>query len=325
MIVHRDVDIYRTLLEWRSHGHSTAIATVLSTWGSAPRAVGSILAINDQGDFVGSVSGGCVEGAVVRQAREAMAQGAARVLSFGVTDDEAFEVGLACGGTIRILVEPISDDDEFPHESVRQIESRSSAVFIRDIVQDSSHSVSVRRRWGDVSEFELFRGARLEGETRFVQPFLPSPRVFIIGGVHIAQALVKLTEIVDFESIVIDPRESWANAQRFPGVKILSAWPEDVLDASLLDAGSAVVALTHDAKFDDPGLVSALQSDAFYVGALGGRQTNKKRVDRFKTLGLTSASIERLHAPIGLDIGATSPQEIALAIMAEIVARWRRK
>lgn len=325
MIVHRDIDIYRALLDWQAQGQPTALATVLSTWGSAPRATGSILAINAQGEFVGSVSGGCVEGAVVRQARDAMAEGTVRELSFGVTDDEAFEVGLACGGTIRILVEPMLSDDTFVHECVNLIDARRSAVLIREIQRDPSGSPTVERRWGDVSDFESIGGARLEGDNLFVQPFLPNPRILIIGGVHIAQALVKLVEILDFEAILIDPRESWANAQRFPGVTIVSAWPEDVFTESLLDAGCAVVALTHDSKFDDPGLVRGLQSDAFYVGALGGRQTNKKRVDRFKALGLTSESIERLHAPIGLDIGASTPQEIALAIMAEIVARWRRK
>ena len=159
----------------------------------------------------------------------------------------------------------------------------------------------------------------------FIQPFLPRPRIFIVGGVHIAQALVSFAEILDFEPIIVDPREAWANPQRFPNVRIIAAWPDEAFNDKTLDRGSAVVALTHDAKFDDPALICALQSDAFYVGALGGRHTNQKRSGRFRELGMADELIQRLHAPIGLNIGAANPQEIALAIMAEIVARWRNK
>jgi xanthine dehydrogenase accessory factor len=146
-----------------------------------------------------------------------------------------------------------------------------------------------------------------------------------VGGVHIAQALVTFAETLDFEPIIVDPREAWANPQRFPTVSILSAWPDEAFHDGLLDSGSAVVALTHDPKFDDPAIIRGLHSDAFYVGALGGRQSNQKRSDRLRKHGLPDALIQRVHAPIGLDIGATNPQEIALAIMAEIVSLWHRR
>lgn len=324
-MIHRDVEIYRAILDWQSQGIDTAVATVLSTWGSAPRAVGSILAVNSDGSFVGSVSGGCVESAVVRQSIEAMRLGRSREVSFGVTDDEAFDVGLACGGTIRVLIEPLSPSDRFAEECAHALETRRLSVLVRLLGRDSHGDMEISRRWTDAADFEPYKGSRLDGDMHFIQPFLPRPRIFIVGGVHIAQALVSFAEILDFEPIIVDPREAWANPQRFPNVRIIAAWPDEAFHDKTLDRGSAVVALTHDAKFDDPALICALQSDAFYVGALGGRHTNQKRSGRFRELGMADELIQRLHAPIGLNIGAANPQEIALAIMAEIVARWRNK
>ena len=222
----------------------------------------------------------------MRKSIEAMRLGRSREVSFGVTDDEAFDVGLACGGTISVLIEPLSPSDRFAEECVHALETRRLSVLVRLLGRDSHGDMEISRRWTDAADFEPYKGSRLDGDMHFIQPFLPRPRIFIVGGVHIAQALVSFAEILDFEPIIVDPREAWANPQRFPNVRIIAAWPDEAFHDKTLDRGSAVVALTHDAKFDDPALICALQSDAFYVGALGGLHTNQKLSGRFRELGM---------------------------------------
>jgi xanthine dehydrogenase accessory factor len=322
---HRDADIFASIVSWQRDGHKVALATVLSTWGSAPRAVGAFLAVNENGEFFGSVSGGCVEAAVVTECQQAMEISQPLILEYGVTDDEAFEVGLACGGTIMILVEPFSPADRIPEECLGALRGRKHSVLARDL----SKQAAFGEGWRYWLPTESATGIRNHGflgsdEEVFGSVFVPDLRVFIVGGVHIAQALSGMLKLLDMTPIIVDPRPAWGNADRFPEIDIVSQWPDEAFADLGLDSGTAVVTLTHDSKFDDPALMAALRSDAFYVGALGGRKTNEKRVDRFRSAGLDQASIDRLHSPVGLNIGAKDPAEIAISIAAQIVQSRRQ-
>ncbi|MCB2129157.1 MAG: XdhC family protein [Rhodobacteraceae bacterium] len=303
-------------LGWHREGRGAALATVIETWGSAPRRVGSQLAISGAGDMAGSVSGGCVEGAVVAEAAEALADGRARVLTYGVSDDDAFSVGLACGGTIRVLVEPVGAalDEALLAGLVAARAARRPIAYIADLSGGAP-----RLEGAGAALVERFRGDRsgIEGE-RFIGIHNPPLRLFAVGAVHIAQALVPMARACGHDVTLIDPREAFGSAARFPGVAISHDWPDEALGAAALDARCSVVTLSHDPKIDDPALVAALRSDVFYIGSLGSTRTHAKRLDRLAGAGFDAAALARIHAPIGLPIGAQSPAEIALAIMAEI-------
>ncbi len=320
-------NLHETLLDWHRQGRRGALATVIETWGSAPRPAGSQLAISGEGEIEGSVSGGCVEGAVIVEAMDAMEDGAPRMLEFGVSDDEAFAVGLACGGRIRVLVEPLGIALR-PALLEEMIARRQAAEAFAYLV----NTATWERRLAGPEDRELGAevAARLlsdrsgpEGDW-FIAVQNPPLRLLVVGAVHIAQPLVSMARIAGYDPLVIDPRDSFASAERFPGETLCRDWPDEALEAANIDARTAVVALTHDPKLDDPALSVALRSRAFYVGALGSSRTHAKRLTRLETAGFTGAECARLHAPVGLDIGAATPAEIALAIMAEITLRLRR-
>ncbi|PWJ18098.1 XdhC family protein [Jannaschia seohaensis] len=314
-------DAPKAALDWHRAGKGAALATVIETWGSAPRPVGSQLAISEDAELVGSVSGGCVEGAVVAEALDAMGDGRHRVLEYGVSDDEAFAVGLACGGTIRILLEPVGGT--LPPDLLEELTTRrdrSEPVGqVVDIETGATHLTS------DVAERLRATGSGFEPESaRFVTLHAPPLRLAVVGGVHIAQALVPMARLAGYAPTVIDPREAFASAARFPETPLVHDWPDEAMRAFAPDARSAVVLLTHDPKLDDPALIEALRSPAFYVGALGSTRTHAKRVARLAEAGLTAEEIARIDAPIGLDIGARSPGEIAVAILAAMIQALRR-
>jgi len=322
---HRDLDIFDRIVSWQKLGKRVALATVLSTWGSAPRAVGSFLAVNVSGEFCGSVSGGCVEAAVVSECQQAMTLGQPRILEYGVTDDEAFEVGLACGGTIRILIEPFESSDNIPRECLAALQERKHRVLARDLSQKTPFGGGWRYWLSHESAAGLKNNGYIDpNEEIFGSVFVPDIRVLIVGGVHIAQALSGMLQLLDMTPVIIDPRPAWGNADRFPNIEVISQWPDDAFQDLGLDSGTAVVTLTHDSKFDDPALMAALRSDAFYVGALGGRKTNEKRIERFRSLSLDHALIDKLCSPVGLNIGAKDPAEIAVSIAAQIVQARRQ-
>ena len=315
-------DIPGTALAWHRDGRGAALATVVQTWGSAPRPVGSQLAVSGRAEIAGSVSGGCVEGAVVAEALDALETGRSTILEFGVSDDEAFAVGLACGGTIRVMVEPVGE--ALPEPLLADL------VAARGVGEPVGYAVDTGAwtrdliRPGDALAGDRFAADRsgFEGQT-FVAVHNPPLRLVAVGGVHIAQPLVAMAAMAGYAPTVVDPREAFASADRFPGTALRHDWPDAALEAMGLDARCAVVALTHDPKLDDPALAVALRSPAFYVGALGSTRTHAKRVARLAEAGLGEAELGRLHAPIGLAIGAASPAEIAVAILAEITARLR--
>jgi xanthine dehydrogenase accessory factor len=316
-------DIPGLALDWHRAGRGAVLATVVETWGSAPRPVGSQLVIDREGAMEGSVSGGCVEGAVVTEAMEAVADGRARLLEFGVSDDAAFAVGLACGGRIRVMVDPVGGT--LP---VAVLEALVEGRAARRPVALVADLEGPGRRLAGPGEFaERFRldrsGVEEDGRT-FVAIHNPPLRMVVVGAVHIAQPLVRMAALAGYDAVIVDPRPAFASVARFPGVRVVDDWPDEALAALGLDARTAVVTLTHDPKLDDPAIMAALRSDCFYLGCLGSTRTHAKRVARLTEAGFSAAEIGRIHAPVGLDIGGRSPAEIALSVMAEVTQVLRK-
>ncbi|MBT0956364.1 XdhC family protein [Alphaproteobacteria bacterium KMM 3653] len=311
-------------LRWHRAGAGAALATVVQTWGSAPRPVGSQLAISGAGEIAGSVSGGCVEGAVVAEALEALGDGQPRLLEYGVSDDDAFSVGLACGGTIRVLVEPVGSAMA-EALLVELCEARGARRGMAYVVNTADWS----RRLTGAGEFaERFRADRSgfeEDGATFVCVHNPPLRMMVVGAVHIAQPLVQMARMAGYDPMVVDPREAFASEGRFPGERLSHEWPDEALQAAGLDGRTAVVTLTHDPKLDDPAIEAALRSEVFYLGCLGSTRTHAKRLERLAAQGFGAQDLARIHGPVGLDIGAKSPAEIAVSIMAEVTQTLRQR
>lgn len=351
-------EIINEINEWVEQGEPVAVATVIETWGSAPRAVGAKMALTPNHKIAGSVSGGCVEGAVFEAGVETLESGRSQLLQFGVADETAFEsVGLACGGTIEVFVEPLTPAlRDFWRNAFAQDVPIATATIVRgpnalvgyklmldadgnvqtsgvlktpEVYSTLLHAAQAALGEGMSRRIQLpspsGRGVGSEGETSpseaFVEVILPKPTLIIVGAVHIAIALTSLAKTLDYRVVIVDPRSAFGNEARFPHAdQLVKRYPDKAFDALPITRSTAVVTLTHDAKFDDPALKRALQSPAFYVGALGGRKTREARRVRLLAAGLTEAQINRLHAPIGINIGTRTPEEIALATMAQIVA-----
>ena len=315
-------------LAWHRAGKGAALATVIETWGSAPRQSGSQLAISGTGEMTGSVSGGCVEGAVITEALDALQDRKSRILTFGVSDETAFAAGLACGGTIRVLVEPIGDGPEALPEALLEalIAARvapralavvtSPATWTRPLVQPGEAPATDARFKSDRSG--------MEEDGRFIAIHNPPLRLIVIGAVHIAQPLLAIARTCGYAPSLIDPRAAFGSEARFPGETILDDWPDEALARLAPDARTAIVTLTHDPKLDDPAIRFALNSPAFYLGCLGSTRTHAKRVERLTDAGFTPGQIARIHAPVGLDIGARTPAEIAVSILAQITETLRK-
>ncbi len=317
-------DLPKLALDWYRAGRGVAIATVVQTWGSAPRPVGSQLVIDADGAMEGSVSGGCVEGAVITEAIDAIADGEQRLLSFGVSDDEAFAVGLACGGEIKVLIEPVGP--VMPVDILERLtDARAEAspvVYVTDI-KESRPRLQAAWTYPDRQRTD-HSGIEEDGRT-FVAVHNPPLRMVIVGAVHIAQHLVPMARACGYRPILIDPRPAFGSDARFPGETILDDWPDEAMRALKSDARTAVITLTHDPKLDDPAIMAALESEVFYLGCLGSTRTHAKRVERLKEVGFTDEEIGRIHAPVGLDIGGRQPAEIAVSIMAEVTQVLRKK
>jgi xanthine dehydrogenase accessory factor len=332
---------------WLGERYQIALATVVKTWGSSPRGVGAMMIIRESGEFVGSVSGGCVEGAVIEEAFKVIKYKQPSLMHFGVANETAWEVGLACGGEIDIYLEPLSTDhaelyhmmkttlgDQKSFILARVIRGASDKVgqyFFRSETSETLHRMdnSLLELVSKESDSFLKEGGSHLKEFRLdhepIEIFFayhgPSPKLIIVGGVHIAVSLAKLAKIVGYRVIIVDPRTAFSSEERFPEVDgLVHEWPDRALLEIGMDRSTAIAVLTHDPKFDDPALQVALPSGAFYVGALGSRTTQEKRRQRLRDSGLSEEHLERLRGPIGLNLGGHSPEEIALSIMAEVVA-----
>ncbi len=334
-------EVLADVRRWWTEGRPVALATVVDTWGSAPRVVGAKMALTPDGGVSGSVSGGCVEGAVVEAGRQVLAAETPRLLSFGVTDERAWEVGLACGGTIQIFVAPL--DPAVFEAQARALDAERLAVSATVVrgpenllgrtrlrVEGAAPSGAIDPALDAAADAAIAeaRTRRVEATSQageacelFVEAIRPAPTLVIVGGVHIAIALTELARTLGFRTVVVDPRTAFGNAERFPAAdKLAIEWPAKALEGLGLNASTAVAVLSHDPKLDDPALIAALPSSAFYVGALGSKRTQEKRRRRLIEAGITEEQLGRLHAPIGLPLGGRAPEEIALAILAEIVA-----
>jgi xanthine dehydrogenase accessory factor len=314
-------EILSELERWRSNGERVALARVVATRRSAPRPVGSKLIVSEHGELAGSVSGGCVESEVVEAAREVLAGGDPSLLTYGISDDLALSVGLPCGGEIDVWVsEPDPELLQRLAEIVRKDERAVVLVDLEDgterLVLDGEEPLA-----DDLIRSGHSKVVELGGQRVFADVFGPPPRLLVYGAVDTADALCAAARGIGWHTIVADARGRFATRERLPNAdEVLVAWPEDALAQVQPDHATAIVVLTHDDKFDVPMLIGALTSDAFYVGALGSRRNQERRRERLLGAGVDESALDRIAGPAGLDIGAQTPAETALSILAEIVA-----
>jgi xanthine dehydrogenase accessory factor len=349
-------ELLETLDTWAAEGASAGRAVVVRTFGSAPRPEGAVLATTADGRLAGSVSGGCVEGAAAEEIERARQTGHARVIRYGISDEQAWDVGLACGGTIDVLVEPTVPLAAIDAARLSGAATPHGAAVVTTLPPDSPPPEHGEHQPGDgappaaeivvddggvlhgtLGNAELdrelvdeavealrlgvSRTVELGGRSRFIEVFPVRPRIVIVGATETARALADIARSLGYERIVIDARPAFAAAERFPDVeRLINDWPDDAFAAIDLGPNDAVAVLSHDPKFDEPAIVEAVRRGARYVGAIGSRKTQAKRRARLLEAGLSDEEIGRVHGPIGLDLGGRAPAETALAIMAEVVA-----
>jgi xanthine dehydrogenase accessory factor len=303
-----DLQVLTQARDWHAQGHAVWLVTVIETWGSAPRPPGALLAMRGDGQVVGSVSGGCVEDDLIERVRQGERVARPSLINYGVTKEEAARFGLPCGGNLRLVQEPLQNTvwiDEVlartgRHELVARLLNLSSGVV----------GIEPARR-GEQFEFD---GSHLRAL------FGPRWRLLVIGAGQLSRVLAQMALALDFDVICCDPREEYHLSWDVPGTRFSKAMPDDLVLELQLDPHSAVVAVTHDPKLDDMVLLEALKSPAFYVGALGSRSNTAARKERLALFELTAQEIDRLHGPIGLHLGSKTPAEIAVSILAEIIA-----
>jgi xanthine dehydrogenase accessory factor len=322
------------LERWREERRRVALATVVATRRSAPRPVGSKLGVTDAGELAGSVSGGCVENEVYGVATEVLAGGEPRLLTYGISDDEAFSVGLPCGGEIDVYVD--APDPALVERALAAVAQEQHAVLFSVVAGDllGAHLLVLDDgvNLGDAPPElatladELIRGGRsrlleLEGRTVFADVLGPPPRLLVFGAVDTAEALCRAAKALGWRTTVADARGKFATPERLPSAdEVIVAWPEEALAQVSPDHATAVVVLTHDDRFDVPALGGTLATDAFYVGALGSRRNQERRRERLLDAGVPEEELDRIAGPCGLDLGASTPEETALSILAEILA-----
>jgi len=323
-------DVLKQAIAWKEAGYGVALATVISTWGSSPRPVGSQLAISDSAAFVGSVSGGCIESFVVSEAIDVIADGGVQDLTYGVTDEQAEAVRLTCGGKVRVFIERAPPLDELRRMAAdrpvtRVVDLSSGAALL---VEDGGKA-SGQLALGDDTLGEVHclhkQGAGgitlREGDNElFVMTCIRPRKLVIVGAVHIAQLLAQMATVVGFEVTVIDSRPAFTTSERLPGITVIRERTERAMKKLSVDSGTGLVILAHDPILDDPALHIALNSPAYYIGCLGSRRTHAKRLERLRAAGFGEDALRRLHAPVGLDIGGRSSGEIAVSILAEAIA-----
>jgi xanthine dehydrogenase accessory factor len=342
-------EIFDDLERWHADGLAVVVATVVGVDGSAPRLPGAAMAVNERGEVAGSVSGGCVEGAAVAEALDVLHSREPRLVSFGYSDDDAFAVGLTCGGTIHLFLMPWRRDDRFERltRCVRDHQPIAVVTVVEGPNRGRQMLVEPSSTMGGLGDADLDRvvtrdargalasgttGVRHYGEhgearesvvTVAVDCFVPAPRLLVFGAVDFTRALVRVAKVLGYHVTVCDAREVFATTQRFPEAdEVVVDWPHRLLErvGGELGPRDAVCVLTHDHKFDVPAVIAALRTDVGYIGAMGSRRTHEDRCARLRAEGVTDAELRRVMSPIGLDLGARTPDETAIAICAEIIA-----
>ena len=310
-----DDAVFAVAEDWQAAGHRLVFCVVIRTWGSSPRQLGSVMLVRDDRTIAGSVSGGCVEGAVVDAALAMMDIAGSQRLDFGVADADAWDVGLSCGGEISVWL--VSAADKY-----------FDAVLLRQ----SAVAVAGRQTLG--LQFDFTTGqvqmitppaASILEDVSFTLVLSPRPQLIITGAVHISQHLAPLAVQIGFHVVVIDPRRIFATADRFPGIVVHDRWPDEVFAEMVLDQDTALVTLTHDPKIDDAALHLGLAKPLFYVACLGSRKTHAARLDRLAAAGFDGTATSRICSPAGLSIGAKTPAEIAVSVAAELISAYRQK
>lgn len=304
-----DIEVLRSTEAWRKDGHAVALGTIVKTWGSAPRPVGAMVAIRDDGQVAGSVSGGCVEDDLIDKVRSrAVAARKPELITYGVTNEEATRWGLPCGGTLQIVLEPVSDES-----GIRDLLDKVSKqqLVLRRLDMQTGRATLQPGRWQDALEFDGKVLSSVHG---------PRWRLVPIGGGQLTRYLAEMARMLDYHVMVVDPREEYASGWDLESVPLDRGMPDDVVRELNLDGHSALVALTHDPKLDDLALMEALKSAAFYVGAIGSKKNNDARRKRLEQFDVSRDEIARLRGPVGLYIGSKTPPEIAVAILAEMTA-----
>lgn len=317
-----------TLERWTAEGLRAAYATVVGVERSAPRGPGAVMAVSDRGDVAGSVTGGCVEPAVYAECEAVLAGEPPRLRTYGITDDEGFEVGLACGGTVHIFIEAL-DPALLPLVAQAVAEDRPIALVTRIAGGDlgGAHVVTPQAApppvAGMLSRGESGRVTVEDGEL-FVSSFVPRPNMYVFGAIDHAAAVARIGHFLGYRVTVCDARETFVTKDRYPDVdELVVAWPHEFLARAPVDERTAICVLTHDPKFDVPALKVALQGPAGYIGAMGSRRTTEKRAERLRAEGVGDEAIARIHAPIGIPIAARTPEEVAVSVAAEIVKAMR--
>lgn len=302
-----DLEVFQSMLRWMQEGHQVALATVVKTWGSSPRPIGSLLAVREDGQLSGSVSGGCIEADLVERVRMALPT-RPEALTYGGSKEECHRFRLPCGGTLQIVLEPA------PCEPM--LKSMEEAVAQRQLV--------ARRLDIETGQSALFTpnpedATTFDGQT-LTTVHGPHWRLLLIGAGQISRYLAQMAQALDYQILVCDPREEYQTGWDIAGAELVAGMPDDAVRALSPDDRSAILALTHDPKLDDLALLEALKSPAFYIGALGSRANNVKRRERLRQFDLSETEISRLHGPVGLPIGSRTPPEIAVSILAELTA-----
>lgn len=332
-----ETDLLELATTWRNEGRRAALATVVATWGPSPRPLGSQLLADSAGRFLGSVSGGCIEGEVIRRARKVIESGEPELLEFGAADADEWSLGLSCGGRIEVFVEPIDQRKSDVLDAIlgAKRDKRAVALLTRlpsgeQIVVGPASAPEDTR----IDPTAITRSRELLIEDRserfnsssgpvFIQVFTPPSQLIVVGAVHIAQPLAHLGRLAGYEVLIIEPRRAFAEGEGFAGFRIDVRWPDLALAEVTAERRTALVTLTHDPKLDDPALDWALRSPAFYIGALGSRKTHESRLRRLAQRGFAAAECAHIHGPVGLSIGALTPAEIAISIMAQITQARR--
>jgi xanthine dehydrogenase accessory factor len=344
--------VVEKLAVWGEEGKQAALATVVKVERSGPLGPGTMMAVNEDGQVVGSVSGGCVEPAVFEECMAVIEGGGPRLVTYGISDDEAFGVGLTCGGIIHIFVEPAGGAAQA--ETLRRALTEQSPIAVATIIESSEDSgVSVGGRllvapeahWGELDDPELERAVadgargmleggqtgqrhygprgqrRMEDVTVFVNSFAPPPHMYVFGAIDFAGAVAKIGKFMGYRVTVCDARPVFATRERFPSAdEVVVSWPDEFLTTAEVDKRSVICVLTHDPKFDVPVLKAALETEAGYIGAMGSRRTHDDRTARLREEGITAEQLARIASPVGLDLGSRTPEETAVAIAAEIIA-----
>jgi len=304
-----DIEVLRSAEAWRKAGHRVTLGTIVKTWGSAPRPVGALVVIRDDGQVVGSVSGGCVEDDLIEKVRaKAVAAGKPQLMTYGVTNEDATRWGLPCGGTLQVVLEPVTEQTGLA--ALLEVISQQQLVK-RRLEMDSGRVTVQPGRGSDALEFDGKVLTTVHG---------PRWRLVLIGAGQLTHYLTEMAKMLDYHVTVVEPREEYSAGWNVAGVELDRGMPDDVIRELNLDGHSAVVALTHDPKIDDLALMEALKSAAFYVGAIGSKKNNDARRKRLLEFDLSESEIARLRGPVGLYIGSKTPPEIAVAILAEMTA-----